>query len=376
MEVNTSSSWAESSSSWAESSSSWAESSSILSLNLKVLIGLVYTLFVCLAVVANTLILLVVYVYCQSRSVHNFFISCLAVADMAFALLCLPLTYLTGILLEYWPFSSALCTLLNYTQSIVVTFNMFTMVLITFDKYLALCQPLKGRMRLKTAKYLMLAQTMFALLISAPILMFTRVVKDASNQHPPQCVETVPDQMRPFYDAFNLLLLIVQYCAPLVFMLICYTRIAIQLNSLSTQPPAARQLVPTHSERIVEHKKNLIKMSFMIMIVFLISWTPLQALNMIRFFLHPDLFSSLNSVYVFILFHLLASTSSFTNSFIYAFTNRRFFNGFKLLLCCHLDEVLRKRRKRVTFRFHVNHRHTARQHHFVANTSHKRQVHL
>lgn len=106
----------------------------------------------------------------------NIFIFTLAISDLIFVLLCIPTTYITAYLMSYWPFSEFACIFLNFMQSVSVTITVYTLVCITMDKYWALCNPLKLRISRKWSKFLILANVVFALIVSLPIGMYTQLM--------------------------------------------------------------------------------------------------------------------------------------------------------------------------------------------------------
>lgn len=73
-------------------------------------------------------------------------------------------------------------------------------------------------------------------------------------------------------------------------------------------------------------------MSFMLVMTFMITWTPLQILNIYRSY-DSELNSSRHLAQLFFVCHLLAVSSSYLNVFIYSWANVHFRNGVKYLMC-------------------------------------------
>ena len=77
---------------------------------------ILYILVIILGVVFNLIILLAI--CCRkgrSESTDRFFAN-LALGDLLLVLLCLPITFLTMIVLHYWPFGYVLCKIVSYMQ--------------------------------------------------------------------------------------------------------------------------------------------------------------------------------------------------------------------------------------------------------------------
>lgn len=77
--------------------------------------------------------------------VTNYFICNLAVGDILMSLFCVPFSFFPTLLLQYWPFGSLLCHLVNYSQAISVLVSAYTLVAISIDRYIAILWPLRPR---------------------------------------------------------------------------------------------------------------------------------------------------------------------------------------------------------------------------------------
>ena len=80
----------------------------IVPLYLKILASIFYIFSIILGIGGNTLVLLVVIHFRRIKNVTNFFILSLAISDLIFIILCVPSTYITAYLIQYWPFSNIL----------------------------------------------------------------------------------------------------------------------------------------------------------------------------------------------------------------------------------------------------------------------------
>lgn len=113
---------------------------------LKILASVFYPIAMILGIGGNTLVLLVIIFLPFTKSVTTFFIVNLAISDLIFALLCIPSTFITAYLFQYWPFSGFTCVFFNYMQNVSVTLTVYTLIWITIDKFWGLVKPLKLRM--------------------------------------------------------------------------------------------------------------------------------------------------------------------------------------------------------------------------------------
>lgn len=75
-----------------------------------------YTTVFVVALVGNGLVCYVVVSSPRMKTVTNYFIVNLAVGDILMDLFCVPTTFFSTLVLQYWPFGSKLCPGVNYSQ--------------------------------------------------------------------------------------------------------------------------------------------------------------------------------------------------------------------------------------------------------------------
>lgn len=108
----------------------------------------VYIMYISIFVVAmfgNGIVCYIVQSSPRMRTVTNYFIANLAVGDILMSLFCVPFSFVSILLLHYWPFGSVLCHLVNYSQAVSVLVSAYTLVAISVDRYIAIMWPLRPR---------------------------------------------------------------------------------------------------------------------------------------------------------------------------------------------------------------------------------------
>jgi hypothetical protein len=269
----------------------WKEdqSENNVSLFLKIMATMFYSISFVLGLGGNALVLLVVIYFQRMRTVTNFFIFNLAISDLIFAVLCIPSTYITAYLIQYWPFSEFMCIFFNYMQNVSVTLTVYTLIWITLDKFWGLVKPLKQRISIKMCKLLICLSWLFSFFTSLPIAMFTRV--DRGNQTNsfvnnsdenaaisgnaissptqyevlPQCIEQWPNNLKSYTQIYNLLLFLIQYLVPLIILTFCYAKIGIVFRKAK----APGESIQTRDTRMIQSKKKVI----FVLLVLLISYS-------------------------------------------------------------------------------------------------------
>lgn len=90
----------------------------------------------------------------------------------------------------------------------------------------------------------------------------------------------------------------------------------------------------TNTEKSLQNKKRVIKMLFVVVLEFFISWTPLYVINTIALFDSQVVYKTLGYTTI-TYFQLLAYTSSCCNPITYCFMNRGFRKAcLNLFRCC------------------------------------------
>lgn len=106
---------------------------------------MLYTSIFVLALFGNGVVCYIVHSSPRMKTVTNYFIVNLAVGDILMSLFCVPFSFFSILLLQYWPFGSLLCHLVNYSQAVSVLVSAYTLVAISIDRYIAILWPLRPR---------------------------------------------------------------------------------------------------------------------------------------------------------------------------------------------------------------------------------------
>lgn len=91
--------------------------------------------------IGNSLVVYVVLNNHQMRSTTNTLLVNLASADLLFIVFCVPFTAVDYMLAE-WPFGLVWCKVVQYLIIVMAYMSIYTLVLISFERYLAVCFPI------------------------------------------------------------------------------------------------------------------------------------------------------------------------------------------------------------------------------------------
>ncbi|CAD5123484.1 DgyrCDS11830 [Dimorphilus gyrociliatus] len=244
----------------------------------------------------------------------------IAIADIAIAIFCIPFTF-TETMMGRWIFYSALCPLSLSMQVLSVSVSIFTKVALGIDRYMVTLKPLIRRPSAMRFRITMLIILTLAICLSLPMAIVNRVDKYQL------CTENWKKKwMRKCY---SILLLILTYILPLIILGSTCSRISIYLWRLET-PGNAHQV---RDELQLKAKRNTIRILIIVVMMFALSWLPLQIFNLVVELIPNKIEQHQNAaVYCFLAFHWLSVSNSWMNSVVYSFMNKRFRCDMKDLL--------------------------------------------
>lgn len=308
-----------------------------VSLDSKVLLAILYGIITFMSLVGNSLVIVTFAFDKHMRSVTNVFILSLAVADLIITLTCIPIN-LGSAFAKYWIFGPFACKLVPFFMTFSVACSSLTLCSIALDRYIAIVHPykLKFLQNRKPAAIFLVGIWAVSFLCSVPNAVFYTVKKVE-----PKCKDE--SEVENFVcvwpeNKFKLplelwLTLIVLFIIPLIIMSTTYGLIGYQL--WIRKPIGARR----NSLRNADMKKSVIKMLVIVMLAFIICWSPIMVLNSVEKTMESVNFSKKTVVYLKLYFQCLSMASCCINPVIYTFMNRKFRVKFVTYLCCRKNRV-------------------------------------
>nr|4ZJ8_A Chain A, human OX1R fusion protein to P.abysii glycogen synthase [synthetic construct]4ZJC_A Chain A, human OX1R fusion protein to P.abysii glycogen synthase [synthetic construct] len=191
-----------------------------------VLIAAYVAVFV-VALVGNTLVCLAVWRNHHMRTVTNYFIVNLSLADVLVTAICLPASLLVDIT-ESWLFGHALCKVIPYLQAVSVSVAVLTLSFIALDRWYAICHPLLFKSTARRARGSILGIWAVSLAIMVPqaaVMECSSVLPELANRTRlfSVCDERWADDLYP--KIYHSCFFIVTYLAPLGLMAMAYFQI-------------------------------------------------------------------------------------------------------------------------------------------------------
>ncbi|XP_048007281.1 RYamide receptor-like [Leguminivora glycinivorella] len=290
-----------------------------------------YSAVFVVALVGNGLVCFVVQTSPRMKTVTNYFIVNLAVGDILMTLFCVPFSFVSMLVLRYWPFGGVMCKVVNYSQAVSVLVSAYTLLAISIDRYMAIMRPLKPRLGKATAKLVVAGVWCGALATAAPIPIVSNLQRPSLWHEACQidvCGELWASAEQS--SQYTCALLALQFALPLCALVCTYARIAHAV--WGGRPPGEAQ--SARDTRMQRSKRKMIKMMVTVVAVFTISWLPLNVFIVLWTAHESDAEWGAwpGMPYVWFASHWLAMSHSCYNPIIYCYMNARYRRGFKQVL--------------------------------------------
>ncbi|XP_069468022.1 prolactin-releasing peptide receptor-like [Ambystoma mexicanum] len=295
---------------------------------LKALIILLYAAVVIVGLAGNCLLVCVIVRVKKMHNVTNFLIGNLAFSDLLMCATCIPLTLAYILEPRGWLYGSTACYLVLFLQPVTVSVSIFTLTTIAVDRYIVIVHPLRRRISLKLSAYVMLFIWIISCCLALPATAHTYYI-ELKEQGVSLCEEFWGAQ-EPQRQTYAFSLLTLTYCAPLLVILLSYTKISLKLKN--------RVMPGSVTESQAEWDKARRKRTFGLLVtvglVFGVCWLPLHVFNTLR-----DINIHLIDKYYFnlvqLLCHWFAMSSACYNPFIYAWLHDSFREELKKMAVWH-----------------------------------------
>ncbi|XP_012269033.1 allatostatin-A receptor-like isoform X2 [Athalia rosae] len=288
---------------------------SIVSIAVPLLFGLIGIV----GLVGNFLVVIVVAANPGMRSTTNLLIINLAIADLLFVIFCVPFTA-TDYVLPFWPFGNLWCKVVQYLIIVTACASVYTLVLMSLDRYLAVVHPIAS-MSVRTE-----AHAFFAICIAWAVILITSIPVLIMHGEDPYNSTTEQLTACRFLPQFNwplfqVTFFLTSYIIPLTLICGLYVCMLLRLWRGAHVSAESRR-----------GKRRVTRLVLVVVGVFAICWCPIQLILVIK---SLDLYPmSAAAVMVQIVSHVLAYMNSCVNPILYAFLSDNFRKAFRKVIYC------------------------------------------
>ncbi|RMC17457.1 hypothetical protein DUI87_06039 [Hirundo rustica rustica] len=296
------------------------------------------------------------------RTVTNYFIVNLSLADILVTITCLPATLVVDIT-ETWFFGQTLCKVIPYLQTVSVSVSVLTLSCIALDRWYAICHPLMFKSTAKRARN----SIVIIWILSCIIMIPQAIVMECSSVFPglanKTTLFTVCDEhwgAEVYPKMYHTCFFLVTYMAPLCLMVLAYLQIFRKLwcrqipgtssvvqkkwkpQQPSAQPRGLGQSTKSKISAVaaeikqIRARRKTARMLMVVLLVFALCYLPISILNVLKrvfgMFNHAD---DRETVYAWFTFsHWLVYANSAANPIIYNFLSGKFREEFKAAFSC------------------------------------------
>ncbi|XP_029675448.1 QRFP-like peptide receptor isoform X2 [Formica exsecta] len=310
------------------------------------LLIILYVPVMALAVTANILVITVVFKYHYLRSVTNYFVVNLSVADLLVTIICMPVAVSQAVSMA-WSHGELMCKLSSYLQGVAVAASVFTITAMSIDRYLAIRSPMAFRrvFNRKSTVLVIVALWLVALTIFAPVLRgmtlhnpsteFSNITFHGSwignfshdiSRLPPVFYICLED-LRPLgirAHIFGTAYFVLVYAIPGFVVILSYSMMGRTL--CSRKPPFDCDSVEgsassQQSFRLVRERRRIAWILLLLAVLFALCWLPYNVLRLLVDFGVVE-WRSITDALPYCLF--LGHANSALNPVVYCFMTRNF----------------------------------------------------
>uniref|UniRef100_A0A3P9JCY4 Type II GnRH receptor n=1 Tax=Oryzias latipes TaxID=8090 RepID=A0A3P9JCY4_ORYLA len=211
----------------------------------------------------------------------------LASADLMMTFVVMPLDAAWNVTVQ-WYGGDALCKLLCFLKLFAMHASAFILVVITLDRQHAILHPLDALSAHRRNRFMLLLAWTLSLLLASPQLFLFRTIKvDRANFT--QCVSHGSFSHRWQETVYNMFHFITLYVVPLLVMSCCYSRILLHIHHQHLRDKAGEShLRRSGTDIIPKARMKTLKMSVVIVLSFVVCWTPYYLLG-IWYWFQPDM---------------------------------------------------------------------------------------
>uniref|UniRef100_A0A1A8R3V9 Type II GnRH receptor n=1 Tax=Nothobranchius rachovii TaxID=451742 RepID=A0A1A8R3V9_9TELE len=211
----------------------------------------------------------------------------LASADLMMTFVVMPLDAVWNVTVQ-WYGGNALCKLLCFLKLFSMHASAFILVVISLDRQHAILHPLDALSAHRRNRCMLLLAWSLSLLLASPQLFIFRTIRVESADFI-QCASHGSfghQWQETFYNMFHFITL---YVVPLLMMSFCYSRILLHINQQHLQNKAGEShLRRCGTDIIPKARMKTLKMTVVIVLSFVVCWTPYYLLG-IWYWFQPDM---------------------------------------------------------------------------------------
>ncbi|KAM7421704.1 hypothetical protein PAMA_015718 [Pampus argenteus] len=210
----------------------------------------------------------------------------LASADLMMTFVVMPLDAVWNVTVQ-WYGGDALCKLLCFLKLFAMHASAFILVVISLDRQHAILHPLDALSAHRRNRRMLLLAWSLSLLLASPQLFIFRAIR-AQDVDFTQCATHGSFSHRWQETLYNMFHFITLYVIPLAVMSCCYSRILLHINQQHLRNKGESYLRRSGTDIIPKARMKTLKMTVVIVLSFVVCWTPYYLLG-IWYWFQPEM---------------------------------------------------------------------------------------
>ncbi|XP_041962945.1 opioid receptor, delta 1b [Alosa alosa] len=277
-----------------------------------------YSVICVVGLLGNILVMFGVVRYTKMKTATNIYIFNLALAD-TLATSTLPFQS-AKYLMNTWPFGELLCKLVIAIDYYNMFTSIFTLTMMSVDRYIAVCHPVKALdFRTPTkAKIINVCVWILSSAVGVPIMIMA-VTVPVSDKGITICTLRFPQPDWYWDTVTKICVFIFAFVVPVLVITVCYGLMILRLKSV--------RLLSGSKEKD-RNMRRITRMVLVVVAAFIVCWTPIHIFIIIKTLVEVDT-SNLLVVASWHLCIALGYTNSSLNPVLYAFLDENFKRCFR-----------------------------------------------
>ncbi|KAL4001178.1 delta-type opioid receptor-like [Oreochromis aureus] len=279
------------------------------------IITAVYSVVFVVGLLGNCLVMYVIIRYTKMKTATNIYIFNLALAD-ALVTTTMPFQS-TDYLLNTWPFGEVVCKVFISIDYYNMFTSIFTLTMMSVDRYVAVCHPVKALDFRTPLKAKMINVCIWILSSAAGIPAFV-LGGTQTNSDITECALQFPDPYTKWDTLMKILVFVFAFVVPVLIITVCYSLMVLRLKSV-------RML--SGSREKDRNLRRITRLVVVVVAVFVVCWTPIHIFILVKALVTVPETTAIMAAYFFCV--ALGYTNSSLNPVLYAFLDENFKRCFK-----------------------------------------------
>lgn len=282
----------------------------------------IFSLFLLFGLSGNVVAIYVICSRSKLRTVTNFLLLNLAIADVLFLFIGGTFTIVNYVYKE-WPLGNAACRLTHFLMYTTCYVSVYTLVIVTSVRYSIVVNgsPLKCTQTQCRVTALIISLWIFFVLAKFPVLLIHNMRKQNITGRIECIIDRPTEAGRRFFTTF----FIFSYFLPLSIIATLNIRIVRYLYK--------RKRNSTYLGQVQEKTRHVTKTVFIVVVVFAFAWLPLHVHLLITYWHDENIPKVKYYRIILVIFHCFCFLSSVLNPIIYNCCSEDFRSAFKEVVC-------------------------------------------